>query len=343
MDAEHVQVLKWVADGCPPDRYTDGHTHKLRARALAGRGLVTVRRSKGVWTAGITDAGRSFLATGNLPTSGPTRSRRKTQAAAAPTPATRPPGKRPVARTAPSRGEPKAAGGRTSPTAELVADVVAAGGDLTITGASRWHGHNLTSMVTASRRHATTPPGARLYLYTDVDGIHIRLLHVPGWIPQHDQPLAVPATTGRLHPVLRRFHTTPHTRRDLTRNVAVRAVRLLQALADEAARRGHHVSGPHHGPVDGRTPRVPALTLTVHSQQVHVRITQVHLRRPHQPTKAERDRQARYEWATPPKWDTVVTDRLRLHISSTHPYPDTHFTDGAAALEQHLHLAMFGH
>jgi hypothetical protein len=151
----------------------------------------------------------------------------------------------------------------------------------------------------------------------------------------------VPATTSRLHPVLRRFHTTPHTRRDLTRNVAVRAVRLLQSLADEAARRGHHVSGPHNGPADGRTPRVPGLTFTVHSQQVHVRITQVHTRHPHQPTKAERDRQALHEWATPPKWDTVVTDRLRLHISSTHPYPDTHLTDGATALEQHLHLAMF--
>jgi excisionase family DNA binding protein len=55
-----VQVLRWIADGCPERSWPD-ETHKLTARALQDRGLARVSRKRKVWAATITEAGRYYL------------------------------------------------------------------------------------------------------------------------------------------------------------------------------------------------------------------------------------------------------------------------------------------
>ena len=44
VNARQVEVLKWIAEGCPDDVMT-GDTHKVTARALKSRGLVKVSGS----------------------------------------------------------------------------------------------------------------------------------------------------------------------------------------------------------------------------------------------------------------------------------------------------------
>lgn len=58
-------VLSWVADGCPDGVFDEGdHGHKISARALSNRGLITVRRRNGKWSAKLTNTGRFYLESG---------------------------------------------------------------------------------------------------------------------------------------------------------------------------------------------------------------------------------------------------------------------------------------
>lgn len=61
LSERQVDILQWVADGCP-DRVWPDFTHKSTvAMTLAGRGLVTVRGHGRAWRATVTDDGRYYL------------------------------------------------------------------------------------------------------------------------------------------------------------------------------------------------------------------------------------------------------------------------------------------
>lgn len=61
LNQAQVDVLKWVADGCPDGVYTDGWQHRIVARALHNRGLVSVAGKGATWRATLTKAGRVWL------------------------------------------------------------------------------------------------------------------------------------------------------------------------------------------------------------------------------------------------------------------------------------------
>ncbi|PRB08699.1 hypothetical protein [Microbacterium sp. MYb62] len=61
LNQSQVDVLKWVADGCPDGVYTDGWQHRIVARALHNRGLVSVAGKGASWRATLTKAGRVWL------------------------------------------------------------------------------------------------------------------------------------------------------------------------------------------------------------------------------------------------------------------------------------------
>lgn len=65
-----LKVLNWVNDGCP-DGVFDDWSHRLSARALHERGLLTVRGRGQAWTASLTDAGKYYLNNGNYPPEDP--------------------------------------------------------------------------------------------------------------------------------------------------------------------------------------------------------------------------------------------------------------------------------
>jgi hypothetical protein len=53
-------VLRWVADGSPPN-VMNGPAHRISAAALRSRGLVRIRGRSSTCRASITDAGRAHL------------------------------------------------------------------------------------------------------------------------------------------------------------------------------------------------------------------------------------------------------------------------------------------
>lgn len=73
LNPRQVEVLQWIADGCP-DRAWPDFTYKHTAVALQGRRLAKVSK-RGGWHAEITDDGRYYLAHGAYPGE-PTQTRR---------------------------------------------------------------------------------------------------------------------------------------------------------------------------------------------------------------------------------------------------------------------------
>lgn len=68
VNPRQLDVLKWISEGCPPGRWPpDDYSHILSARALANRGLVTVKGRGPRWSATITDDGKHYLTYGAYP------------------------------------------------------------------------------------------------------------------------------------------------------------------------------------------------------------------------------------------------------------------------------------
>lgn len=61
-----VEVLQWIAKGCPAGVWQD-FSYKTTAYALAVRGLVTVDRRRNEWSAQLTDDGRFYILNGSYP------------------------------------------------------------------------------------------------------------------------------------------------------------------------------------------------------------------------------------------------------------------------------------
>lgn len=66
LTVRQVEVLQWVADGCPAGVWRD-FTYKTTAYALAARGLLSVVRRRHQWSATLTDDGRFYLQHGRYP------------------------------------------------------------------------------------------------------------------------------------------------------------------------------------------------------------------------------------------------------------------------------------
>src|SRR5699024_10401685 len=63
LTARQLEILKWIAEGCPEGVYiNDGYGHRITARLLAGSGMVTITGRGESWTATITAKGRAILA-----------------------------------------------------------------------------------------------------------------------------------------------------------------------------------------------------------------------------------------------------------------------------------------
>src|SRR4051812_46738926 len=60
LNEKQLDVLRWIADGCPDGVFTD-HSHRISAASLRARGLVTTAGRGPRWRAQITSAGREYL------------------------------------------------------------------------------------------------------------------------------------------------------------------------------------------------------------------------------------------------------------------------------------------
>lgn len=69
LNEKQLAVLRWVGEGRPKGVYEHGFDHRVTARALDRRGLLSVQGHGRSWRASLTDEGRYYLEHGSYPTS----------------------------------------------------------------------------------------------------------------------------------------------------------------------------------------------------------------------------------------------------------------------------------
>lgn len=218
-----LKALEWVAGGCPEGAWQDS-SHKVSVYALATRGLATVDRRRGSWSASITEDGRFYLAHGSYRTSeGPPS----------------------VKRSGPR--------GRTTRKAtfdvnaeDLIARLLAHDEMLTIDDPQPEVRAAYRRAISRAIADGLVPAGSALrHTGRDRGNLVIRL------IPEEDSPerpehprVPVPESSDRLHRSVRELRDSRGERLNVSPSVQHRALLILQAIADECERRGHEFALP---------------------------------------------------------------------------------------------------
>lgn len=292
LNVRQVEVLRWITAGCPDGVMSD-FTYKATAVALQNRRLATVSRKNGVWRAEATDAGRHYLAHGAYPTDA------------------RPP----VAdRWRPDSGSCGVIGRPIAPVADLIREVLAAGGVLVVD--RRVDKRDFDRLVAAADRSSLLPPGQQLVMHSGdrwEDGI-VRLVDLPSWVQPVADHIPVPAALRSPHPIVAAL-SQDHSFA-ITAIARSRALRLLQALIAEALRRGHEVqpSSFEGGRRSGYNSRRSGLDIVVHGHPIRIDIRQQVDRSPHQPTPTELRRAERDSWYRIPASDAAPSSRLSIEL-----------------------------
>jgi hypothetical protein len=239
---QQIDVLRWVADGCPAG-VMEGVFHRISAAALRNRGLLKTSGRGPTWTAAITSAGRDYLAAVDSPNP-------------------------PVPRQ-----------GNVSVTEQLINDVVAAGGVLRVPrrGWPQRDGIDYEKRARLAERLGKLPSGKRLAMAVVEDELELRLVDYPGAIPARSElaPVPVPAKVGRFHPAARAFRDRTE-RHEVSRAQLPRATRVIHAIATEAERRQWVATTPEesangYGRRDWRGAKDGHLQLTVRGHTLWMR------------------------------------------------------------------------
>ncbi len=144
-------VLRWIADGSPPG-VMDGYAHRISASALRTRSLVRIFGRGESWRAELTDRGREQLG----------RLDRELSVRAATAVNGRPVRNRQGAPASEIAESAEPAAQPLSKTERLVADLMAAGGRLTLPDETASGGVNWRQRAYAAQRHGKVPEGKHL-------------------------------------------------------------------------------------------------------------------------------------------------------------------------------------
>lgn len=196
------------------------------------------------------------------------------------------------------------------PVDQLIADVVAAGGELHVT---RERGGYYESLVSSAIRHTKVPDGKLLEVVSGgrwEDQI-VRLVDKPAWMTAVLNPIVVTEQLRNPHPVIKALRDDKD-RLGMKQQVRSRALRILDALAKEATRRGHTVR--HAVAQQGYRYPKGHLRITVSGHDYTICVDELNDRAPHVPTAAELRDKERYSWTRIPTHDSVPSGRLRLQI-----------------------------
>lgn len=199
LNQSQADLLRWVQDGCPAGVYDDGYEHRIRARALERRGLVTIKGSGDSWRAALTRAGRDWLAK-------------------------------------PPKLDNSA---RPSDADALMSEVLAAGGEIEKPKLDYKEREALEKLISASLRSSLRPHGERLVLaHKGVWPHQVSVVRIEPHFEERVEksPVPVPERVGKYHPAARAFLDEPDSQY-VTKDCVSRAARLLHAIAVEAGKR----------------------------------------------------------------------------------------------------------
>lgn len=274
LNSRQVEILTWVGAGCP-DRVWPDNAHRTSARALASRGLVTIRGRGPTWAVTITDAGRAFLEDGDasLPDSKELKRRARDQNSAhAITPQS------------------------------LLAALVAGDGTHTVSDPSR-NVRSAYRRAIAALSQQDLPPGARVtHKGRDRGDLVIKIVEASQASPQPAE-LSIPTVLDLNLEVIKAL-------KQRLQGVKVaaasqeRVLLLHQALALEADRRGYACTIPADGPtLIIRIGEVDA-EFSIHEEKVRV-----------QKVVSEETTAVRYDWQRAPLQSVEEwSGRLRLTL-----------------------------
>lgn len=288
---QQVDLLRWVADGCP-DGEMEGDSYRVSVAALRRRGLVTTSGGGPTWSAAITAGGREYLEKVNGP-------------------------EPPVPRQ-----------GNVPVTQRLVDEVIAAGGSMRVP--RRWYGDpayiDYENRAALAERYGKVPDGKRLEVVGIEDELEVRLVDTPGKSGRAELvEVRVPEKVSRYHPVAKSFRED-RDRHEVSRGEFQRAARIMHAIATEADRRGWLTaySGPPKGEWNDSSVRTSGSRLTIgvdeHEFRLRLHEKGVHTRGPWEESiQLERERALRWgsmsrEGAPSGPYDADATGRLELEL-----------------------------
>lgn len=274
-------------------------SYKTTAVALRNRRLVTVTKRRGQWRAEATDAGRHFAEHDAYPDghwaapSAPSR-------ASATTPAVRPP-------SAAAPATPRRVVTGLRPVDQMMRDLADAGGSLEVDDSTHFR-----SLVASANRYGKVPDGKILRLrWTSSRKAVVELVDQPAWMTATLEPIPIPATLAKPHPAIATLKADP-TRLTFRMGVRGRALRLLNAIAQECERRGHQIQ-PNRMNQRSRE-HVGQLVVSIQGQDHSLQVVEQDDRVPHVPTARELRDQERSSWVKIPTHDHVPSSRLEIKI-----------------------------
>jgi hypothetical protein len=203
LNNKQVKVLRWVRDGCPDGIFTKGYEHRIIARALERRGLLTITGTGPSWKAVTTAAGNTWI---------------------------EPPSEEAKGLTV--EAEPDT----------LIRQVLNAGGNLVLSKDSALE-KKYEQLVRLSLKSPLRPKGKKLEIVlTGVWGQGPKTIvfteHFDDYVTA--SPVPVPERRSRYHPAVKAYVGNKEWHYVSSEHVS-RAARILQAIAAEASKRGMEV------------------------------------------------------------------------------------------------------
>lgn len=307
LNDRQVEVLHWISEGCPDGRWTNS-SYKTTTAALEWRGLVTVSKRGGTWSASILPAGTEYLATGNYPAG------HRLHRVRVPRPLPPPNTSRPEPRA------PKVTGPvPLKPTHQLVKDIVDAGGllerDLTDDDRSYTH------LVSIINRRQMAPDDKQVILNDWVKPGYVVLRFSD--ITRDWQSGPLPERVNKLHPLVVDLRTDNRLEH-LSASLRPRAFRLLHAVVREAEARGHTVrvykrpNGYVYGTPEGGM--TGCLLFEVNGIKCAISLSEPQDRVPHEATEGEKAKAKRDNWYRIPTHDYVKSGRLQMTVATDSGY-----------------------
>ncbi len=311
LNPAQLEVLAWVRDGCTDGIYT-GWSHRITARALHNRGLVTVQGHGPAWKASLTDAGAAYLDTEERPPAAPTPQ------AGSPNPVGAAECESSRTTSAPPR-TPKSKQPQTTkplrPVDQLMAALRDADGNLILIAPSEQRRYR--QLVSSAKRSGRIPDGMQITVEWRQSNEYVVVLAPrPAWEVRVLDPLPVPS---RLHDP---SDVTTALSESETFQVAgpprKRALRLVEALVSAARQREMTVRAvlnqplrPEYGSRSG--PRRDEIEFAIGEDRYRLWFTQATLREPHQATPREIAR-VQYGYLFP-DFDDVPATHLGLVLN----------------------------
>lgn len=201
---KQIAVLEWVRDGTPDGVFDEGYDHRITARALERRGLVSIAGRGGTWRATLTTNGRLWL---NAPV---------------------------IAADDSDLSDADA----------LLEDVAQAEGTLVLPDGfdlARYERLIKQSMKSASRPHGQRLVLQRQGGWRSTTWAIVYADYLSDLVVKQD--VAVPERVSKYHPAVRAY-LDDKDHHNVSKQHLTRAARLLHAIAAEALRRGLTVPAP---------------------------------------------------------------------------------------------------